>query len=136
MKVVIDTNVLFAAFASPAGFCAAVVQVCILQHSVILSTYIRSELLRQLAARKKLGPDELAMVAEALSRAANWVQPALVDSDVCRDPDDLPVLGTAVAGNADVLISGDKDLLAIGKLRGTEVLSPRQFAERFAPDLL
>jgi predicted nucleic acid-binding protein len=49
----------------------------------------------------------------------------------CRDPDDLPVLGTAVAGNANVLVTGDDDLLTLREFQGMAILSPREFHDRY-----
>jgi predicted nucleic acid-binding protein len=48
----------------------------------------------------------------------------------CRDKDDLPVLGTALAGQADYLVTGDKDLLALGEFHSTVILNPRSFYDR------
>jgi predicted nucleic acid-binding protein len=48
----------------------------------------------------------------------------------CRDPDDLPVLGTAVAGGASVLVTGDEDLLTLHEFQGIVILSPREFHDR------
>jgi hypothetical protein len=63
-----------------------------------------------------------ALVARAflylLRTECELVQPAQVDRDACRDPSDLPVLGTLLAANADCLVTGDTDLLALGEFRG------------------
>ena len=50
--------------------------------------------------------------------------------DVSRDPDDNPILATAVAGGAQYLVSGDKkDLLALGSIGGIHIVSARQFLD-------
>ena len=46
---------------------------------------------------------------------------------ICRDPDDDFLLETAVSGNADYLVSGDEDLLALKKLRRTRIVRPAAF---------
>jgi predicted nucleic acid-binding protein len=46
---------------------------------------------------------------------------------VCRDPDDDVVLGTAVAGRCDAIVTGDKDLLGLVRFREIAVVSPRDF---------
>jgi putative PIN family toxin of toxin-antitoxin system len=63
---------------------------------------------------------------------AELVEPAQVPEDVCPDPDDLPVLGTAVAGLAEVLVTGDGDLLALGNHAGTAIVTPRECYRRLA----
>ena len=48
--------------------------------------------------------------------------------DVSVDPDDNPLLATAVAGEADYLVSGDKSgVLALKRIRNTRILTARQF---------
>jgi predicted nucleic acid-binding protein len=46
---------------------------------------------------------------------------------VCGDADDDVVLGTAVAGRCDAIVTGDKDLLDLVRYRGIEIVSPRGF---------
>lgn len=48
---------------------------------------------------------------------------------VCRDPSDDKFLACARAAAADVIVSGDSDLLALGRWEGIAILSPRQFAD-------
>ena len=55
------------------------------------------------------------------------VTPDVVAKDACRDINDLPVLGTAIAGGADVLVTGDKDLLILHPFQNIAILSPREF---------
>ena len=46
---------------------------------------------------------------------------------VCRDPDDDYLLGCAAAGGFDYLVTGDADLLAVGRYRGVTIVDARQF---------
>lgn len=46
---------------------------------------------------------------------------------VCRDPKDNMFLSLALAGKADFLITGDKDLLVIKKFHGTKIVTPKEF---------
>ena len=47
---------------------------------------------------------------------------------ICRDPDDDAILGTAVAGNADCIVTGDSDLLVLDRFRDVDIISPAEFA--------
>jgi predicted nucleic acid-binding protein len=58
------------------------------------------------------------------------VEPVTVPLGTVRDKDDLPVLGTAVAGSAAVIVTGDQELLALALFRDVAVLSPRDFYDR------
>ena len=49
----------------------------------------------------------------------------------CRDPKDNFLLDLCVSGNADYLITGDDDLLALNPFRGVEIINYRNFREIF-----
>lgn len=48
----------------------------------------------------------------------------------CRDPKDNKLLELATDGNADFLVTGDKDLLVLNPFRGVEIITPREFLDR------
>ena len=48
---------------------------------------------------------------------------------ICRDPDDDQLIACAVAGKADVIVSGDNDLLALERVGEILVLTAAQFLE-------
>ena len=58
-------------------------------------------------------------------RLAMWTEPSRLDPQVCRDADDDWVLATALAGEAEAIVSGDNDLLILRRHRGIAILSPR-----------
>ena len=64
-------------------------------------------------------------------RQAAWCEVRPLDAPVCRDPDDDWVLATALAGQADAIVTGDADLLVLDVFQGIAILSPRQFIERW-----
>jgi putative PIN family toxin of toxin-antitoxin system len=129
MRIVPDTNVLLAAFASR-GLCEAVFQVCLEQHEIILSAHILEELKEHLAKKLKLPARQASEIVAFLREHASIVEPVHVVANACRDHNDLAVLGTAKAGNADILITGDKDLLVLKRFESTIILTPRQFHDR------
>ena len=47
----------------------------------------------------------------------------------CRDPDDDQFLETAVNGRADVIVSGDADLLELHPFRGIAILKPTAYID-------
>lgn len=51
---------------------------------------------------------------------------------VCRDPDDDYLIAHALMGNADYLVSGDRDLLALDPIGPLRILSPRDFVDKLA----
>jgi uncharacterized protein len=53
---------------------------------------------------------------------------------VAGDPDDDPVIATAVAARADYLVTGDRrHLLPLGAYAGTRIVTPRQFFDILPP---
>lgn len=61
---------------------------------------------------------------------AAWFEPTERVAD-CRDPDDNKVLELALAAGAEVILSGDADLLALHPWRGIPVLAPAAFLVQF-----
>ena len=131
MRVVLDTNVLLsAAFFS--GVCDKLLVHCLLtpDMELILSQHILDEFMKHGTGKLRGSPDRLEVFAAELRQHAQWVEPAAVAADVFEDPDDLPVLGTAVAGQATHLVTGDKALLTLGNYQGVAILSPRDFLDQ------
>ena len=126
MRVVLDTNVLLAAFAAR-GLCEAVLEVCLEDHEIVLSEHILKELRRHLEHKLKLPASRAAEIVSLLQETGTLVKPARVPATACRDRGDLAILGTALAGGANCLVTGDKDLLALGEFESVPILSPRKF---------
>ena len=126
MKVVLDTNVLLSAFAAR-GLCEAVFEVCLASHQIVLSEHILKELRRHLTGKIKLTTKRADAIVSFLQKYTDIVKPTKVSTDACRDRNDLPVLGTALAAGADCLVTGDRDLLDLGQFHSIPILSPRAF---------
>ncbi len=129
MKVVLDSNVLLAAFATR-GLCEAVMAVCLDQHEIVLSEGILDEVSRHLAGKFKMPPVRVQEIVTFLREHASLVTPADVPPNACRDSDDRFVLGTAAAGAADCLVTGDDDMLSLGEFESIPILAPRAFYDR------
>ena len=125
MRVALDTNVLAAAFATR-GLCADVVRAVLAEHELVVGPRVRSELWRVLIRKFGLPPEAVekvdAFVAPYSSDAA--APPLAID---LRDPDDERVLAEAVAGGAEVLVTGDGDLLDAAERAPIRIVSPRGF---------
>lgn len=65
-----------------------------------------------------------------LPHQAEVVVPEELNESICRDKDDLGVIGTALSGNAGFIITGDEDLLILKKYKDIEMVTPREFWER------
>ena len=128
MRVVLDANVVVAAFASR-GLCEAIFELCLDTHEIVLSEHLLREIHRNLVKKVKLPKKGADQIIALLRDNGVVVKPADLPTDACRDPDDIPVLGLAVAAEADCIVTGDKDLLVVEKFRSIRILSPRGFSE-------
>ena len=73
----------------------------------------------------------LTAILALVAREAEWVEAAPLPEPVSTDPDDDKFLACARAAGAGVVVSGDSDLLSIGRWKGIEILSPRQFVDAY-----
>jgi putative PIN family toxin of toxin-antitoxin system len=119
--------VLVAAFISRAGVCANVMEDVLAHHELALSNYILEELARKLAEKFDFPPADVRDVRRFLKGAAIMVEVMPLPLESCRDPRDVPVLGTAVAAAAHALVTVDKDLLVLRKFQGILIARPGEF---------
>lgn len=134
MRVVFDTVVLVRALINPYSrwgrllFDHADAYVLVVSRPV-LTEYIevlqRPELTRKYRSLATHNPHT---VLDLLANAV-VVEPAEI-LPVARDPKDDPFLATATAGNADYLVSEDRDLLDLGTYEGVEIITATTFLER------
>ncbi len=127
MKIVLDANVVVAAFASR-GLCESIFEFCLSGHEIILGVHLLDEITRNL--RLKIGLPAIVVdgIKDLLRENGTMLDPAPLPRDTCRDPDDAKILGLAVAAGADFVVTGDKDLLVLKKYRGIPILDPRSFS--------
>jgi putative PIN family toxin of toxin-antitoxin system len=128
LRVFLDTNVLVSAFTTR-GICADVLSTVLAEHQLVLGGAVLDELQRVL--KTKMGmPESTTAEALALLRREGAVASSAAELALeIRDPDDAIVLGQAVQVAADVLVTGDRDLLDVAADAPIEIVSPRGFWE-------
>jgi putative PIN family toxin of toxin-antitoxin system len=126
VRVFLDTNVLASAIATR-GICADVLQVTLAEHQLVVGEKVLSELHRVLIKKFRATTDLADETDEFLRREGEVIETAPRLQISVRDKDDLPVLEQAVAGAADVLVTGDRDLLELHAELPLRILSPRGF---------
>lgn len=80
---------------------------------------------------KYFAADAVELLIEGLDHNAIHVSLPKAIPAISRDPDDDHLLALAKAGKADILITGDKDLLVLEEHGRTRILNARAFAEEF-----
>ena len=128
MRLVLDTNVLIAALIAR-GVCADLLEHCVLSHTIVASDFIFNELRGHLIGKFKYTDQEADDAIALFESQMEIVMPKSIDQPVCRDPDDDQILGTAVAGQAECIVTGDKDLLVLQQYEGIQIVSPSDFSD-------
>ena len=128
MRVFLDTNVLVSAFATR-GLSADVFRLVLAQHELLTGEVNLAELRRVLRDRIGLPLPTIGAIEELLREHTIIPKPDKPLPVPVRDPDDRWVLASAVAGRADVLLTGDKDLLQAAHPGPLRILDPRGFWE-------
>ena len=121
---------LIAAHISRAGVCAELLEDVLMHHDLVVSEFILEEVGRKLVEKFRFPERASEQVTAFLRRASVVVQPADVPVDLCRDPTDIPVLGTAVAGACELLISVDRDLLDMQAVHDIPIIRPGEYWRR------
>lgn len=129
MRVFLDTNVLVAAFATR-GLCADIVRTILADHQLITGDVVLTELRAVLEERIKLPTSTVTEIVRSLRSQEVVPKPAEPSSLGIRDTGDEWIVASAVAGRADVLVTGDQDLLAVADRSPIPILSPRGFWEQ------
>ena len=128
MRVLFDTNVFIAAFISE-GICAKLMrrarkrQFSLVSSPVILQEF-QDVLIRKFSATRRESQEALQVIMEAVEAMTQSEQAV---TGVCRDPEDDRILGCALAGEADYLVTGDEDLLVMKQFKAIRIIAPRDF---------
>jgi uncharacterized protein len=131
LRVVLDTNVLVSGFAYPGSVPGHIVTLWRQGAlDVVLSRYILDEMAQVLPRirRVRLTANEIRDLVDSLAFLADIVEPQDHTEPKLRDKADRAVLGTLLAANADYLITGDKDLLALAEKH--PIITPAIFWQR------
>lgn len=126
MRVFLDTNVLVSAFATR-GLCADVMRQVLAEHELIVGEVVLRELRKALRVKLKLPPATMTAIEELLRESEVIPRPRTPSDLEVRDPDDRWVLASAIAGRADVLVTGDRDLLEVAARSPVRLVDPRGF---------
>ncbi len=103
--------------------------------TLVSSRAILDELDEKLRCKFAVSEGDVSQIRARLEGAASLADPDFTLQAVADDPDDDRILECAVAGKADLIVSGDRHLLHLGSYAGIPVLTVRQFLEQFVPEV-
>jgi putative PIN family toxin of toxin-antitoxin system len=134
VRVFLDTNVLASA-AATRGLCADVLREVLASHELLISAKVLGEFRRVLRTKFGVDQDLIDDFIWLMRQDTVLARPGQLPSVEIRDQDDLPVLAAAISAGADVFVTGDKEILDIGRIETLAILSPRQFWEKLKAQL-
>jgi putative PIN family toxin of toxin-antitoxin system len=97
---------------------------------VAISDPIRTEVLRTLRDKFRWSDERLTEADSLIGTAARSVVPTVTLRVIERDPDDDRVLECGVTAKAELIVTGDSDLLDLGKYEGMEIIQVAEFLNR------
>jgi putative PIN family toxin of toxin-antitoxin system len=124
VKVFLDTNVLVSAYMTR-GICADLLLYILAEHELLTGEVNLVELSRVLRDRFHALPELRATIEAELRDATIVPKPATPSLLPIRDQDDQWVLASAIEGRADLLVTGDQDLLAVASQSPLAIVDPR-----------
>lgn len=124
MKIFFDTNVLISAYTAR-GLSADLLRLVLAEHELLTGEVNLGEFRQTLRVRFKVPAAQVTRAEHGLREHTIVPKPQDVLPLKIRDADDAFVLASAVLGGADVLVTGDKDLLDIAHAAPLPILSPR-----------
>ena len=134
MRIVIDTNVLvsgvfFGGF--PRKILSSVVsqKITACATAEIINEY--QEIVQEMIDRKQGHIDKA--ILTPLINAMEIIEP-ITHVEICHDPDDNKFLGCAKDSQALYIVSGDKDLLVIEEYENIQIMTAKEFYEKYFPD--
>jgi putative PIN family toxin of toxin-antitoxin system len=126
VRVFLDTNVLASALATR-GLCSDVLRHVLAEHELLVGEVVIAELRRVLKTRIRVPAALVAEIEHFLRDQEVVPKPERPAPVQIRDPDDRWIVASAVAGHADLLVTGDRDLLDMADQLPMPVLDPRGF---------
>ena len=131
MRVVFDTNIFISAFAIPGGMAEkAVLRIIEGRDELVISSATIKETLSVLSLKFGRDREALSHVAVILSDMGEWVEPKQTVRVLKDDPDNR-ILECASFGKADIIVTGDKEMLRLGEFNQVKILSLRNYLESF-----
>jgi putative PIN family toxin of toxin-antitoxin system len=128
MRVFLDTNVLVAA-AATRGLCADVLRELLVSHQIVISAPLLAELRKILHTKVGIPEEMISTFVEVLTQDSILSENTQLTNIDIDDKEDILILSTALNGNAELFVTGDKELLDLGKIESMRIVSPREFWE-------
>jgi putative PIN family toxin of toxin-antitoxin system len=125
VRVFLDTNVLVSAFTAR-GLCADLYELAAVRHELIIGTPVITELTRILDKKLRVPQTTQTRISRLLEEFEQVPAAKLPPGIAIKDPADAAVIASAIAGRADMIVTGDKALEDLQQVADIPVISPRK----------
>lgn len=127
MRVVFDTNIFISALLFPESQAEkAVLRIIEGKDTLLLSREIIKEVLSVLSKKFSKDREELSRVAVNLAEIAELIESSK-RINILEDESDNRILECATSGNADAIVTGDKEMLKLRKYKNTRIISLKEY---------
>ena len=130
MRIVFDTNVILSSFLTE-GIAHKIFNHCVIEYKIHVSEYILEELTRILIKKFSVNEKDMEDFINFIKSNLILTTPEISIPEICRDKKDNQILQLAEHVKADIIISGDKDLLVLKSYKKTKITSPRDFFNKY-----
>lgn len=128
MRVFLDTNVLVSA-AATRGLCADVLREILVSHQLIVSAPLIAEIKDVLHTKIGIPQEIISDFLEVVTQDSILSENTKLTNIEINDKDDILILSTALNGDAELFVTGDKELLDLERIQSMRIVSPRKFWE-------
>lgn len=132
MRIVLDTNVFIAA-ALKGGFSEDILNILSTTKTVVIVTSeeILEELSEKLLTKFNWNSEDTKLYLGYLHKISELVEIKEIPNIIKKDLTDNMILGTALAGKADLIVSSDQDLIKLKVFRKIAIVHPKTLTWTF-----
>jgi len=137
IRAVVDTNILISGVIKPEGATGEILrrlrdgEFALLYTEPLLVELAEGINRPRIRQKYSLGSEDIETVLALILLRGEPIDPTR-RVEICRDPKDNMILEAAAAGQADMITSGDFDLLSLREFEGMPIISPAEFLQRLA----
>ena len=128
MRVLLDSNVWLSVLTARRGFCRPLWRRMGMRCEIFSGLPVVREVEEKLVKKFRYSPKRARRLARFVKRHTKQVALAAQPPPLCRDPDDDLILALATQSGCEYLVTGDRDLLVLGRLGNLQIVTPREFA--------
>ena len=134
MRIILDSNIFVSALISPVGAPGRVYSMTQREPIRLVTSAAQLEEMRRVFGRPALRSRIAVREVEGLFTRIGQIADVAINPpavDFSDDPDDNLILAAAIAGRADLIVSGDKKhMLSLGQVEGIPIITPAEALHR------